>query len=190
MQPQPQPQPRGDAGPGGQGAPSASGAPNPRTAVVVPNPDLVKQLLDQMKLKYVLDKEGDVVAPWEGFRVYFMFRGEKKELFSVRTFYDHQYTLDEKPRLLEVADEWNRQSLWPKLYTHTHDSGVVRLIGETQMVIAAGVNLEYWVTSTANWVRAAVACDKWVKERLGIEQSAESKEGGAEGGPGGDAPAS
>ncbi|CAM5234380.1 hypothetical protein SGLAM104S_08851 [Streptomyces glaucescens] len=68
---QPQPQPQGPAGP------------------VVPNQDLVKQLLDQMELKYVVDEEGDLAAPWELFRTYFMFRGEgDQQVFSVRTFYD------------------------------------------------------------------------------------------------------
>ncbi|MEU6810456.1 YbjN domain-containing protein, partial [Streptomyces sp. NPDC046831] len=31
-------------------------------------------LLDQMELKYVVDDEGDLAAPWEQFRTYFMFR--------------------------------------------------------------------------------------------------------------------
>ncbi|NUR05155.1 MAG: YbjN domain-containing protein, partial [Streptomyces sp.] len=42
---QPEPQPQGPAGP------------------VVPDQDLVKQLLDQMELKYVVDDEGDLAAP-------------------------------------------------------------------------------------------------------------------------------
>ena len=33
-------------------------------------------LLDQMELKYVVDDEGDLAAPWEEFRTHFMFRGE------------------------------------------------------------------------------------------------------------------
>lgn len=68
---QPQPQAAGPAGP------------------VVPDQDLVKQLLEQMELKYVVDDEGDLAAPWEDFRTYFMFRGEaEQQIFSVRTFYD------------------------------------------------------------------------------------------------------
>ena len=59
---------------------------------VVPDQDLVKQLLDQMELKYVVDDEGDLAAPWEEFRTYFMFRGEDdQQVFSVRTFYDRPH---------------------------------------------------------------------------------------------------
>src|SRR4051794_40507817 len=68
--------------------PNFGGQPNPQqgsggSPVVQPDQDLVKQLLDQMELKYVVDDDGDLAAPWEGFRVYFMFRGDNNELFAV-----------------------------------------------------------------------------------------------------------
>lgn len=149
-------QPNPQQGPGG-------GAP-----VIQPDQDLVKQLLDQMELKYVVDDDGDLAAPWEGFRVYFMFRGDNQELYAVRTFYDRSYSIDTKGEMLEVIDEWNRDTLWPKVYTHTHDDGVVRLIGESQMVVTGGVNLEHFVSSTASWVQASIAFDQWLTERLGL----------------------
>jgi hypothetical protein len=158
---QPEPQPQGPAGP------------------VLPDQDLVKQLLDQMELKYVVDEEGDLAAPWEQFRTYFMFRGEADQaVFSVRTFYDRPHQIEDKARLLESVDDWNRRTLWPKVYTHTHDDGVVRLIGESQMIVGMGVNLDFFVATTANWTQAAVQFDQWLADRLGLE--------GAAGGPDGD----
>ncbi|WP_189130980.1 YbjN domain-containing protein [Wenjunlia tyrosinilytica] len=170
--------------------PNFGGQPNPQqgsggSPVVQPDQDLVKQLLDQMELKYVVDDDGDLAAPWEGFRVYFMFRGDNNELFAVRTFYDRAYTLDTKVSILEVIDEWNRDTLWPKVYTHTHDDGVVRLIGESQMILTGGVNLEHFVSSTASWVQAAIGFDTWLTERLGLEDE-KKPEDGADGGPEGD----
>ncbi|CAM5704861.1 hypothetical protein SFUMM280S_05392 [Streptomyces fumanus] len=142
---------------GGKPEPQAQGPAGP----VVPDQDLVKQLLDQMELKYVVDEEGDLAAPWEQFRTYFMFRGEEdQQVFSVRTFYDRPHQIDDKPRLLETIDDWNRRTLWPKLYTHTHDDGTVRLIGEAQMLIGMGVSLEHSVSSTVSWVRAAIEFDR------------------------------
>lgn len=126
---------------GGQPEPQATGPAGP----VVPDQDLVKQLLEQMELKYVVDDEGDLAAPWEDFRTYFMFRGEgEQQVFSVRTFYDRPHAIDDKPQLLESIDDWNRRTLWPKVYSHTHDDGSVRLIGEAQMLIGTGVS---WSTS-------------------------------------------
>ncbi|GAB2583520.1 YbjN domain-containing protein [Streptomyces capparidis] len=165
--------------------------PNPQAGpggvppVIKPDQDLVKQLLDQMELKYVVDEDGDLAAPWEGFRVYFMFRGDNQELYAVRTFYDRPYSIEQKQELLEIIDEWNRDTLWPKVYTHTHDDGVVRLIGESQMILAAGVNLEHFVSSTASWVQAAIGFDQWLAERLGLEEKPEGDEGDGAAGDGG-----
>ncbi|MFF4715000.1 YbjN domain-containing protein [Streptomyces eurythermus] len=164
---QPEPQPQGPAGP------------------VLPDQDLVKQLLDQMELKYVVDEEGDLVAPWEQFRTYFMFRGDEPEqaIFSVRTFFDRPHKIEDKPRLLETVDEWNRRTLWPKVYTHTHEDGTVRLIGEAQMLIGTGVDINHFVSSTVSWVRAAIEFDKWLVEQLGLDPEGgegEKPEGDAE----------
>jgi hypothetical protein len=157
---QPEPQPGGPAGP------------------VVPDQDLVKQLLEQMELKYVVDDEGDLAAPWEEFRTYFMFRGEdEQQVFSVRTFYDRAHAIEDKPALLESIDDWNRRTLWPKVYSHTHDDGTVRLIGEAQMLIGTGVSLEHFVSSTVSWVRAAIEFDRWLVEHLGLEKDVDSAEG-------------
>ncbi len=166
QQPDPQ-QPQGPAGP------------------VVPDQDLVKQLLDQMELKYVVDDEGDLAAPWEQFRTYFMFRGEddkpETQIFSVRTFYDRPHKIDEKPQLFEAVDDWNRRTLWPKVYSHTHDDGTVRLIGEAQLLIGTGVSLEHFVSSVVSWVRASIEFDRWLVEQFGLEKDAESGEEGPDG---------
>ncbi|MFE9910694.1 YbjN domain-containing protein [Streptomyces clavifer] len=163
---------------GGQSEPQPTGPEGP----VVPDQDLVKQLLEQMELKYVVDDEGDLAAPWEEFRTYFMFRGEEEQqVFSVRTFYDRPHAVDQRAVLLDAIDDWNRRTLWPKVYTHAHEgeegaAASVRLIGEAQMLIGTGVSLEHFVSSTVSWVRASIEFDKWLVERLGLEP-AEKTEG-------------
>lgn len=159
---------------GGQ-KPEPQGSSGGPAGPVVPDQELVKQLLEQMELKYVVDDEGDLAAPWEEFRTYFMFRGEKEQqVFSVRTFYDRPHPIDDKSKLLESIDDWNRRTLWPKVYSHTHDDGTVRLIGEGQMLIGMGVALEHFVSSTVSWVRASIEFDKWLVDTLGLEKDAES----------------
>ncbi|GAA2492879.1 YbjN domain-containing protein [Streptomyces thermolineatus] len=162
-----------------------SSQPNPQQGgpggAVVPDQKLVQELLDQMELKHTIDDDGDLVAPWEGFRVYFMFRSDedsKNQLFAVRAFYDRAYDVDSKPSLLEVVDEWNRRTLWPKVYTMTHqegDASVVRLVGEAQTVIGHGVALEHFVSSTVGWVQAAIEFERWIVEQLGIDTAKEKE---------------
>lgn len=156
-----------------------AGQPGP-PPLVVPNQDLVKQLLDQMELKSAVDGEGDLFAPWEGFRVYYMFRGDQQELFAVRAFYDHVHTAEEKPALLAALDEWNRETLWPKVYTHAHEDGF-RVVSEQQMLVGMGVNIDYYVTMTANWTNAAVTFHQWLGERMGWLEAAKPDETVADG---------
>ncbi|MEV4921623.1 YbjN domain-containing protein [Streptomyces roseoverticillatus] len=137
---------------------------------VVPDQDLVKEILDQMELVYGVDVEGELFAPWEQFRVFFMFRGEaEQQVLSVRAFYDRSHDIEVKYKLLEVIDDWNRRTLWPKVYTHAHDDGTLRLIGEVQILIGLGVSLEHFVSSTVSWVQASIEFDKWLVEQLGSE---------------------
>ncbi|MET7331113.1 YbjN domain-containing protein [Nonomuraea sp. NPDC005650] len=153
----------------------------PAGPVIVPDQDMVKQLLEQMDLKYVVDDEGDLAAPWEDFRTYFMFRGEgNQQVYSVRTFYDRPYGIEDKPRLHETIDDWNRRTLWPKVYTHTSDEGSVRLVGEMQMLVGEGVALEHFVASTVSWVRASMEFDAWIVETLDLATDAgsEPRDGG------------
>jgi len=153
------------------GSPQPPAGPPP---IIKPDDNLIGDLFDQVGIKYGRDAEGDIVASWPGFRVYAMFRGENKELFAVRAFYERAYPLEEKQELLDVIDEWNRDTLWPKVYTHTNEEGVLRLIGETQMVVPQGVNVDFFVASTMNWVQASVGFNGWLAERLGLEVEVDS----------------
>jgi hypothetical protein len=152
--------------PGGNAEPEQWAGP---TGPVIPDQEMVKELLEQMELKYFVDDEGDLGAPWTTFRTYFMFRGEgEQQVFSVRTFYDRRHGADARPRILETIDDWNRHTLWPKVYTHAHDDGTIRLVGENQMLIGTGVSVEHFVSSTVSSIRAAVEFERWLVERLGL----------------------
>lgn len=148
---------------------------------IVPDQDLVVQLLDQMGLEYGVDDDGDLVAPYPDFRTYFMFRGEgNQQVYSVRTFYDRTHPIDVKPQILDALDEWNRFSLWPKVYTHTLEepdgTASIRVIGESQMVIGAGVAVEHFAVSTLCWVTAADAFDGWLADYLDLVEDVDSAE--------------
>ncbi|MEW2166955.1 YbjN domain-containing protein [Streptomyces sp. NPDC007084] len=137
---------------------------------LVPDQDLVRQLLDQLQLKHSVDDEGDLVAPWEEYRMYFMFRGEGDEqVFSVRTFYDRPYPPEDKPKLYEWIDDWNRRTLWPKVCTFTPEDGQIRLVGEAQTLIGTGVDVQHFVSCTVSWVQGSIEFERHMLELLGRE---------------------
>lgn len=148
--------------------PSVSPFDLPDSSQVVPDQELIKQLLDEMEIKHLIDEEGDLAAPWDNFRMYFMFGGEGNlPTLAVRTFYDRPYGLDDKPRLLETVDDWNRITLWPKVHTHTSDDGTVRMVGESQMFICDGLVFGNFVSTMVSWIKAAAEFDRWLVEQLG-----------------------
>lgn len=63
----------------------------PAAPVVKPSADLINQVLDELQVNHFTDDEGDICAPWDGFRVYFMLRGDKHEIFTVRMFLDREF---------------------------------------------------------------------------------------------------
>lgn len=162
---------------GGQGETRIQAQAKKQVPAIVPDQDLIKQILDRMKLKHTVDKQGDVVAPWKRFRTYFMVRGEDQQrILSVRTFYHHPHGIEDKPRLLENIDEWNRRTLWPKIYTHTNDEGTVRMIGEAQMLVGMGVAPDHFVSTVVSWVRASIEFDKWLSGQLKLDKDGDKPE--------------
>ena len=139
--------------------------------IVKPDQALVISLLDQMQLKHGVDDEGDLWAAWDGYRVFFMFRGEQQELFAVRSFYERGYPVEKKGEMLDLIDDWNRNTLWPKIYTHTDEGGLVRLIGESQIMLGTGINIDLFASTVIHWTQAAIGFDGWLKEQLGLQQA-------------------
>jgi hypothetical protein len=159
--------------------PSEENRPVPRrddpARLVRPDRDLVASLLDQMELSYGVDEEGDLVAPYEGFRIYFMIRREQQqELFAVRTYYERVFPIEAKPAVLGALDAWNRETLWPKAYTLTHEDGTVRMVTEYQLVIPDRVNLDLFIGNLTSWMEASVQFDSWIADQLGWDGDLDS----------------
>ncbi|WP_169806541.1 YbjN domain-containing protein [Microtetraspora malaysiensis] len=140
----------------------------PSPAVVRPDQELITQILDELDLDHTLDAEGDIAIATPELTVYFLF-GSEGDLFTIRTFYDRHYAVDDKPMLISALNEWNADTMWPKVYTFTQDSGVLRIVGDSQLYIGAGVTREHLTTVVAHWVRYAIKFHRWLTDRLAFE---------------------
>jgi hypothetical protein len=146
--------------------------------LVRPDRDLVSHVLDELELTYGVDDEGDLVAPYEGFRIYFMIRSEQQQvLFAVRTYYERVFAIESKPAVLGALDAWNRETLWPKAYTLTHEDGTVRMVTEYQLVIPQRVNLDLFVSNLTSWMEACVQFDGWISDQLGWDDDLDAGSG-------------
>ncbi|MFI1980528.1 MULTISPECIES: YbjN domain-containing protein [Streptomyces] len=143
----------------------------------VPDVDAVKRLLDENGITYVVDEEGDLCAPWRHFRMYFVFSDVGgQQVFSVRAFYDRPHGVEDHAQLLRTVDEWNRDALWPKVFTYTKDDGSSQLVGEVHMLIGPGCDETQFAVSTGSWIGACIEFDEWLGGKLGLAQDEDPDE--------------
>ncbi|MDT0309751.1 YbjN domain-containing protein [Streptomyces sp. DSM 44917] len=144
-------------------------------AVSMPYADLVKLLLTQMNIKFAEDPQGNLLARWARYRMFFLLTGEERQrTLTLRAVYERAHGVDDKAGLLLLTDEWNHSRPWPKAYTHTSDDGTVRVVGDATLPLSAGVGFEHLVASIAGWIRAAGELDAWLAERLPDEPEGET----------------
>ncbi|GLX00775.1 YbjN domain-containing protein [Microtetraspora sp. NBRC 16547] len=140
----------------------------PSPAVVQPDQELIREILDELDLEHALDSEGDIAISTAELTVFFLF-GSEGDLFTIRTFYEKHYSVDDKPMLVTALNEWNADTMWPKVYSFTQDSGVMRVVGDSQLYVGAGVTREHLTTVVAHWVRSALKFHRWLTDRLAFE---------------------
>ncbi|GLW20805.1 hypothetical protein Mame01_08480 [Microbispora amethystogenes] len=140
----------------------------PSPAVVQPDRELVEEILDELDIEHTTDAEGDLAISTAHLTIFFLF-GKEGDLFTVRTFYDRPYSVDDKPMLLTALNEWNADTMWPKVYTFTQDNGALRLVGDSQLYIGAGVTREHLSTVIAHWVRFSIKFYRWLTGRIAFE---------------------
>ncbi|WP_435299857.1 YbjN domain-containing protein [Timonella sp. A28] len=76
--------------------------------------------------KFSIDDDGDVVGVWDGHPFWFMFMGPDKRFFQIRARWRRKISTESKLMLMQVANDWNRDKLGPKVFvredeeTHEH----------------------------------------------------------------------
>lgn len=144
--------------------PPADGG-DPAEATVVPGRDAVAAQLDALGLHYFMDADGDISAAWDGFVVSFLFRGADPELYAAHSL--HRVPPEAtRGALLEFADAWNRDTLWPKAYTHTDDEGTLALAAESQMFVGVPCPAANFSAHTVAWLQGCIELHERLVEWL------------------------
>lgn len=90
----------------------------------------VRAVLDSREAKYRVDEDGDIAGYLEGFLFWFLRLGERKEILQVRGTWGRDVDLIERDRILELANTWNTEKLWPKVYVRIGDDGAIAVHSE------------------------------------------------------------
>ncbi|QAY63157.1 YbjN domain-containing protein [Xylanimonas allomyrinae] len=130
-----------------------------------PNPpvtrDRVEAVLKARDWKYWIDSDGDLGGNWDGNQFFFLFYGKQKEILQVRGWWKHELPGVAEVAATTVANAWNRDMLFPKVYVRVSED-VVRVIGEQSIDLEHGVTDE----QLSLFVRSSISTSLQAFERF------------------------
>jgi len=90
----------------------------------------IQAALEAKGWTYKVDADGDIGGGWEDGYFYFFQTGKQSEILLVRGTWYPSLDKDDFDKALAVANKWNLDKLWPKVYARITDEGDVRFHGE------------------------------------------------------------
>jgi hypothetical protein len=141
---------------------SSRGGPAP----VLPTTDLLQELLDEYDLKHTIDDDGDLTVRWEKCSVFFFYYGERREVLQARLYLNRRFSVEMRPTVALMLDDWNRTKLFPKAYTVLPDDGMVGICAEQCYDFEVGVNREQLKYTVGVWVDTLLRFAEWVEEQV------------------------
>jgi hypothetical protein len=142
------------------------GRPRPDSTQVVPTNALLRQLLDEYGLKHSTDDDGDLTVRWENCNVFFFYYGEKREVLQARLYLNRRFSVDLRPTVALMLDDWNRTRLFPKAYTVLPDDGMVGICAEQCYDFEAGVTREQLKYTVGVWIDTLLRFAQWVEDQV------------------------
>jgi Putative bacterial sensory transduction regulator len=136
----------------------------PPPDVIKPDLDLLENVLHKLEVSCLRDTHGRLATRWQCYSLFFGLSDD--DVYSARTIYDRFFTVDDKPAIRGVLDEWNRDTTGLKVYTATDDDGTVIIVSEATMRVDGGVTSEQFAATTTVWLNAAGSFHIWLSQRL------------------------
>jgi hypothetical protein len=133
---------------------------------VVPTNALLQQILDEYGLKHTTDEDGDLTVRWENCNVFFFYYGERREVLQARLYLNRRFSVDLRPTVAMMLDDWNRTRLFPKAYTVLPDDGMVGICAEQCYDFEAGVTREQLKYTVGVWVDTLLRFAQWVEDQV------------------------
>ena len=135
-------------------------------ALVVPTTPLLQQILDEYGLVHSIDEDGDLTVRWEKCNVFFFYYGDRKEVLQARLYLKRRFTVDLRPSIALLVDDWNRTKLFPKAYTVLPDDGVVGICAEQAYDFETGVTRQQLKYTVGVWIDTLLRFAEWVDEQV------------------------
>jgi hypothetical protein len=133
---------------------------------VLPSNALLTQILDEYGLKHTTDDDGDLTVRWESCNVFFFYYGDKHEVLQARLYLNRRFSVDLRPTVALMLDDWNRTRLFPKAYTVLPDDGMVGICAEQCHDFEAGVTRDQLKYTVGVWIDTLLRFAQWVEDQV------------------------
>lgn len=120
--------------------------------------ELIERYLRSRQLRFFRSNDGEeflLVSAHERGKVLVTLRlnGLRRDILEVSMSPARYHPVAERPRLLELVNDWNRDTHWPKAFVReTGRPGHVSVVGENAYLLTDGIHLE----ALGNLVRSTV----------------------------------
>lgn len=126
----------------------------------------VATILTDLGVRYTVDTDQDLCTRWEGCRIYLMLAGAERSALRAMVVLERTRGIEDKPRLVDLADDWNRSRLSAKAYTSVGDDGRVGLRAEYVFDFEVPVPRQMLVLTVRRWIVSLLRFATWAGERL------------------------
>lgn len=106
--------------------------------------DALREVLDGWEAAYRVDEDGDIAGYWDG-HLFFFFRAADGEVLHVRGRWMRDVGAEGRTRLLELANAWNAEHLFPKAYVRDEErdgAAVASVYAELNVPLREGVSTD------------------------------------------------
>ena len=130
-------------------APVPAPAPAPREGVRPITRQRVEACLREQGYRYRVAADSSLIGNWDGDSFVISLIGEREDILQVRGTWHGTIEADLAPGIAHVVNDWNRDRIWPKVYTRPV-SGGLQAVTEVSMDLAPG--------ATDLQITEAIAC--------------------------------
>jgi len=123
--------------------------PAPREGVRPITRQRVEACLKEQGYRYRVGADATLIGNWDGDSFVISLIGEKEDILQVRGTWHGTIEADLAPGIAHVVNDWNRDRIWPKVYTRPV-SGGLQAVTEVSMDLAPG--------ATDLQITEAIAC--------------------------------
>ncbi len=118
---------------------SPSGTPADATTLAPLSKEAVEAEFRSQSLRWSRDSDDDLHLFVNGSHFYVLLLGSEEDVLHVRGSWQRSLPSQLATDAAQFCLEWNRDKVFPKLYTRVDDTGRVRLMGEVSTDLTAGV---------------------------------------------------